>query len=185
MNNIYIYNNPSTATYLKIITGEDLIRQTRGIVISLCSSYLTAESNEIFSDFYRQNGSNMIIARKVKEEINDPKSNAFHCGYSENKYEITQKLSEVNSDATSFPELLHTENDKEAVLSAKDHNGIAITADFDEVVNASYLTVPFIFRIPEDELKKYNGPQNYIDIFFKKKVGNLLKEINNRKHANI
>lgn len=185
---MYIYNNPSLGIYRKIINQKDLIELTSGMVISLCSSYLTTETDEIFRDLYYHNGSNMIIAYDVFKEINDKESNAFHCGYSTDKYKITLNILKVNSssDATCFPELLHTESDKSAILVAKDYyNGIAFATDYHEVANALYLNVPFIFKIPKDELEKYNGPDNYREISFHKKVDNLLKEIKNKKHGDL
>lgn len=188
MKEVYIYNNPYLGIYRKIIDHEDLMKLTSGIVISLCSSYLTTETNAIFRDLYSNNGSNMIMAREVFEEINDKESNAFHCGYSTEKYEIALNIPKVSpsSDATCFPELLHTEGDKSAILVAKDYyNGIAVATDYHEVTNALYLNVPFIFKIPKDELEKYNGPENYREMFFHKKVDNLLKEIKNKKHEHL
>lgn len=185
MRESYIYNNPYLGIYHKIVYQEDLPELTSKMVISLCSSYLTTETNEIFRDLYYCNGSNMIIANEVWEEINNKESKAFHCGYSTNKYKITLNILKANSrsDATCFPELLHTESDKAAILIAKDYNanGIVIATDYHEVANALYLNVPFIFKIPKDELKKYNGPRNYREIFFNQKVGNLLEEIKNKK----
>ena len=121
MKNIYIYNNPNSAVYCDIITQEDLIRITSGMTISLCCSYLTSENNEFFQDLYSHNGSNMRMSYDVWEEINNKKSNAFHCGYSTAKYNITLDILKMNSgsDATEFPELLHTKSDKSSVLIVK------------------------------------------------------------------
>ncbi len=151
------------------------------MVLSLCSSYLTAETSDNLQDLYQHNGSNMIMTQDVFNEISNEECDAFHCGDSADKYEISLNIVRAdNTDATRFPELLHERSDKSLVLVALDYDGIVSTADYHVAANARYLTVPYIFKIPEKELGKYNGPGNYRLIHIKK-INNLLKEIKNKK----
>ena len=165
----YISYNPFSSMSYEVIGGKDFIKKTTGVVSSLCSSYLTAESPNNLKDFYKSNGSNMAITDGVWGETHDKNCGAFQCGNSESKNWITEKILRINTNSSRFPELNDYGNvDKSTTLLAKDYEGIVITCDYDVAASARYLNIPYIFKIPEEELKRFNGPINFLEEHRKK-----------------
>lgn len=176
MHQMYIYHNPAAGFQFQLMKYEDMAKETNNLVVSLCTSYLCAETHDNFKDLYSRNSSNMLQTAAVWSEINDLKSGAFHCGDSDAKYECARNISIIETDATHCPQLLHSQADREPILAASRLNGIVFGADYHEVTNALSLNVPFVFLIPKDELSRYNGPVNYRPAFLEK-ILRPLKEI--------
>lgn len=185
MKELYIYNNPNLKIGFKIINSDSFIDYTSGIFLSLCTSYVTAETSSNLENYYN-NGSNMGMATGVYEQICNKESGAFQCGNSSDKHEIIKNIPKINVDATNSPDLLHETCDKLPVLLAENKCGIVVAADYHEAANASFLNVPFIFKISKDELSRCNGSENF-RLEFIKKHNNFVKEIKKdiKKHENI
>ncbi|KPJ56911.1 hypothetical protein AMJ49_03260 [Parcubacteria bacterium DG_74_2] len=154
--NYYIHYN---GFQYNIIDFGDVLKLTSEIVVSLCTSWANAETNENFDKMYQKNGTNMVIANSCwGEEMNNPNSKGYMCG-SSNKYELVKNIRKIDVDAIELP-FIGKRFDMEAVLAAEPE-GIVLCADLHTAANALSRGRSYIYKIHKDQLKKANGLKNY------------------------
>lgn len=172
--NYYIYNNGFQ--YEIFDSFAMVLKLTSATIVSLCTSFVNAETGENIINLANINNDNLVIAKDVLDEISNPNSGGYTC-HSITKNELIKNITvmEITTTTASF---IGDKCDVTPILIAESLSGIVFCADFHEIANACSRGIPYIYKIHKDELKKSNGINNYKKMHIKKR-NNLIKEIIN------
>jgi len=160
----------------KTCTHEESLQHISGFNMVFCSSFFWSESAQNLND-YAQKSCTKLIPKSVFDEILAKKSDPNYRQYfSSDKEKFLHNLKVVSTATETNLVSDGIRNICDIEPSLIEGNNIVLCSDPHEAAYSLARGKPYLYKIDESDLKKYNGVKNYRTIHIKK-VNILANEI--------